>query len=155
MYNGTTAEVLKKGVGLYDYAQLPGRGNRNVSIAGHRNNRVNGRVTDDAPFYYVDTIGPGDFLYLYDDENIYRYVHEETYVVEETDWGPIYSQGFSCLTITSCEPIGVNTHRIIVVGRLDEIFERDGDFIYVGNRDELPESSDPTEDASVEIAPAA
>ena len=121
LYDGTTPSMFNRGVCLYEYASLPGRGNRNVSIAGHRNNRRAGVVTDDAPFYYVDRLGEGDFLYLADGQFVHRYVYETTYVVKETDWSPIFRQGFSCLTITSCEPIGVNTHRIVVVARLDDI----------------------------------
>ncbi len=130
IYDGVGLDVLAKGVGLYDYAQLPGIGNRNVSIAGHRNGRVNGKVTDKAPFYYVDTLAEGDYMYLRDDKTIYRYLFEEQKIVEEDDWGPIYSKGFSCLTLTTCHPIGISTERMIVTGRLDEKFPYDKDFDY-------------------------
>lgn len=130
IYAGVTKADLKKGVGLYDYAQLPGEGNRNVSVAGHRNTIRNGKISDAAPFYYIDTLGDGDYLYLRDDEHIYRYTYNDTEVVEADDWGPIYSQGYSCLTITSCEPIGISDHRIVVRGRLDEIFPFSDDFVY-------------------------
>lgn len=125
--NGTSAEVLKRGVGLYDYAQLPGEGNRNVSVAGHRNGRKNGIVNDHAPFYYIDTLEEGDFLYLRDDEKIYQYCYEDTSIVEADDWGPIYSQGFSCLTLTSCHPIGTTDRRIIVRARLTGIIDAGGE----------------------------
>lgn len=134
IYGGVTKEDLKKGVGLYDYAQLPGEGNRNVSVAGHRNTIRNGKISDAAPFYYIDTLAEDDYLYLRDKERIYRYVYEDTKVVEADDWGPIYSQGFSCLTITSCEPIGISDHRIVVRGRLDEIFPLSDDFVYLTSR---------------------
>ena len=131
IYSGVTQEVLKKGVGLYDYAQLPGEGNRNVSVAGHRNTSRLGVITDKAPFYYIDTLKDGDYLYLTDNENIYRYLYEDTIVVEADNWGPIYRQGYSCLTITSCTPIGISTHRIVVRGRLDEIFALSDEFEYI------------------------
>lgn len=131
IYNGVTDDVLKKGAGLYDYSQLPGKGNRNVSIAGHRNTVIGGVISDAAPFYYVDQLKEGDYLYLTDAGNIYRYLYEDTKVVEPDNWGPIYSQGFSCLTITTCEPIGPGTHRMIVRGRLDEIFPFTDDFEYL------------------------
>jgi len=121
VWDGTTEEDLVHGACLYEYAQLPGEGNRNVSIAAHRNGRKNGIVNDDGLFYYIDLLMEGDYLYLRDDKNIYRYCYESTKVVEADDWGPIYSQGFSCLTLTSCEPIGISTHRIIVRSKLDEI----------------------------------
>ena len=130
VYNGTSSNELRYGVGLYDYAQMPGEGNRNTAIAGHRNSVVNGRITDAAPFYYIDTLGEGDYIYLYDKEHIYRYVWKECYVVEADDWSPIYTTGYSCITLTSCHPIGVSDHRIIVRGVLDGIFENDGNYGY-------------------------
>ncbi len=128
--DGVDEATLNSGEGLYDYAQLPGEGNRNVSIAGHRNGISYGQVTDNMPFYYIDTLEDGDCLYLMDYENIYRYVWDRTTIVEETDWGPIYSQGFSCLTLTSCEPIGIADHRIIVRAALAEIIPYTEDYEY-------------------------
>lgn len=130
VYNGTGPDELRCGVGLYDYAQMPGSGNRNTSIAGHRNSVVNGRITDAAPFYYIDTLGEGDYIYLYDKEQIYRYVWQECYIVDADDWSPIYTTGFSCITLTSCHPIGISDHRIIVRGTLDAILENDGSCTY-------------------------
>lgn len=135
--NGVDAATLSRGLGLYDYAQLPGEGNRNVSIAGHRNGRVNGKVTDTMPFYYVDTLGDGDYLYLRDAAHIYRYKWKEAVEVEPSDWGPIYSQGYSCLTLTTCTPIGINTQRLIIRAELDEIFDATDDFIYAVTQDPL------------------
>lgn len=131
VWSGTTDEDLKNGACLYDYAQLPGEGNRNVSIAAHRNGIRNGVPNDSALFYYVDTLGEGDYLYLADQEHIYRYLFERMYVVDDTDWGPIYSQGYSCLTLTTCTPIGGATpYRLVVRGKLDEIFPYSGTFDY-------------------------
>jgi LPXTG-site transpeptidase (sortase) family protein len=136
VYDGTTAEVLSlMGAGLYDYAQLPGTGNRNTSMAGHRNTRRNGIITDKAPFYYVDRLMDGDYLYLYDAESIYRYLWEFCVVVEADDWSMIRTAGYPCMTITSCHPIGISDHRIVVRGRLDEIFPYSQDFNYAASLD--------------------
>ncbi len=130
VHDGTEPEDLRNGVGLYDYAQLPGTGNRNVSIAGHRNGISNGKVTDQAPFYYVDTLKEGDYLYLTDSEQIYRYLWESCTIVEANDWSPIYTTGYSCITLTSCHPIGISDHRIVIRGVLDGIFPLQKDFDY-------------------------
>jgi len=134
IYNGVTEEVLRRGVGLYDYAQLPGEGNRNVSLAGHRNTSRLGVITDNAPFYYVDLLTQGDYLYLTHKDRIYRYLYEDTRVVDAYDWSPVFGQGFSSVTITSCTPIGIGSHRIVVRGRLDEIFPLSDDFEYHADR---------------------
>lgn len=127
--NGTSTEALAKGPGLYDYAQLPGEGDRNVSIAAHRNHSRDG-VISEWFFYYIDTMCEGDYIYLTDKKKIYRYLYDKTTIVEETDWSPIYSQGVSCVTLTSCEPIGVADHRIIVRGILDAIVDYDKNYTY-------------------------
>jgi LPXTG-site transpeptidase (sortase) family protein len=129
--SGVDPATLKRGIGLYDYAQLPGEGNPNVSIAGHRNGLRKGKITDTVPFYYLDTLTAGDYLYLIDSQHIYRYLYHDTEIVEANDWRPIYSQGYSCLTLTSCHPIGVADHRIIVRSELDMIFDARGDFDYI------------------------
>lgn len=126
--NGTKPDNLRNGVGLYEYAQMPGEGNRNVSLAGHRNGLSNGRITDKAPFYYIDLLKEGDYIYLADESNIYRYVWQSCEIVEADDWSPIYTTGSSCITLTSCHPIGISDHRIIVRGELDSIFS--GEDVY-------------------------
>lgn len=135
IWAGTDADTLSKGVGLYDYAQLPGEGNRNVSLAGHRNGLKNGKITDHAPFYYIDQLTDGDYLYLYDSAHIYRYVYEWTEVVEPDDWGPIATTGYSCVTITSCEPIGISDHRIVVRAVLDGTFDYTEDFAFTASEE--------------------
>ena len=72
-------------------------------------------------------------MYLVDKEHIYRYIYDQTTIVEENDWSPIYSQGFSCITLTSCEPIGVADHRIIVRGKLDAIDPFAKNYVYTDN----------------------
>lgn len=109
--DGTDEESLKNGVGLYEYAQLPGENNCNVSIAGHRD--IYG-----CEFYYIDQITDGDLLYLVDQTTVYTYQYKQTDIVEADDWGPIYCKDYSCLTLTSCHPIGTSQKRIIVTAEL-------------------------------------
>ena len=132
--NGTTQDDLSYGPCLYDYAQLPGTGNRNVSIAGHR-------IYQD--FYYLDEMTELDYLYLVWDGSIYRYIYESTTVVEQDDWGPIYSQGYSLVTLTTCTPIGISDHRMIVRFTLDEIFEYADDFVFDTAAPAVPASAPP------------
>ncbi len=130
--HGTDDVSLNLGPGLYEYAQLPGDGNRNVSIAAHRNTSRNGKIGEWF-FYYIDTLTNGDYLYLVDNSNIYQYEYEKTTVVDAYDWSPIYSQGYSCLTLTSCEPIGISTHRIIVLSKLVNTYPYSDTFDYISS----------------------
>lgn len=136
--DGTDEATLLQGLGLYEYAQLPGETGGNVSIAGHRNWVRNGQITDDVPFYYLDTLTDGDFLYLTDESHIYQYLWEKSYVVEPSDWSPIYCHGYSTLTLTTCTPIGVADHRLIIQAKLIRILDNDGTFDYpAGAAEEL------------------
>ncbi|MEG0824470.1 MAG: class E sortase [Oscillospiraceae bacterium] len=128
--DGVDAATLLEGVGLYDYAQLPDEPEGNTSIAGHRNGLQNGIITDNMPFYYLDTLCRGDCLYLTDESHIYQYAFEDQTVVEPDDWGPIYSQGFSCLTLTSCTPITTATHRIVIQAKLHATLPRTAEYCY-------------------------
>lgn len=107
-------ETLKGGVGLYDYSPLPSPTravNANVSIAGHRDLHGN-------EFYYIDTITEGDLLYLTYGGNVYAYEYEWTKIIEPSDWSVIHCTDYPCLTLTSCDPIGIANKRIIVRARL-------------------------------------
>lgn len=134
--NGVDAQTLLRGVGLYDYAQLPSEGGANVSIAGHRNGLRGGKITDNMPFYYVNTLTEGDYLYLRDGEYIYQYQWECTEVIAPDNWGPIYNQGHACVTLTTCTPIGVADHRLVVRAALVKTIDLDGDYAYPSNTHE-------------------
>lgn len=125
--DGTSQAALKHGPGLYEYAQLPGEGDRNVSIAGHRA----GYSKYYNLFRNIHTLSDGDFLYLTDDEKIYIYQYKETKIVLPDDNSVIYLQGYSCLTLTSCHPIGKNKKRIVVVAELISIEPLDQKFEYL------------------------
>lgn len=134
--NGVDEQTLLQGEGLYDYAQLPGEGRSNTSIAGHRNWIRNGKVTLDQPFSFLDALVEGDYLYLVYGENIYQYLFEYQEVVEPDDWGPIYKTDHSCVTLTTCTPVGVSDHRLIVRGALVDIIPLSDDYAYPANAEE-------------------
>lgn len=124
------ATTLRQGEGLYDQSQLPIEENGNVSIAGHRNGVIGGRVIDSRPFYYINTLTEGDYLYLRDSEHIYQYQWQCTEVIKPTDWSPIYNQGYSCVTLTTCTPIGISDHRLVVRGELVNTLPLDEAYTY-------------------------
>ncbi len=124
--NGTQMENLKTGPGLYECSQMPGEGNRNVSIAAHRS----GYSHYANLFKNIHTIGEGDLLYLTDEQVVYVYKYKETVIVEPSDLSVLYLQGYSCLTLTSCHPLGENKQRIIVRSDLQRVipYEKDMEF---------------------------
>lgn len=124
--DGTDMPALKNGPGLYTAAQMPGRGNRNTSIAGHRVGISKyGNIFKD-----IEELGGTDMLYLRDADWIYAYVYNETLIVDPSDVSVLFLQGYPCLTLTSCHPKGKNTQRIIVHAKLAEIYPYSEDFDY-------------------------
>lgn len=122
--DGTNKASLKHGPGLYEYSQMPGEGDRNVSIAGHRA----GYSKYANIFRNIHKIRKGDLLYLMDDKYIYTYLFNKTKIVKPDDIRVLYLQGFSCLTLTSCNPIGQNYERIVVISKLKNIDKKKNDF---------------------------
>lgn len=108
---GSDDETLKGGVGLYEYGQVPGEGNTNVSIAGHRD--IYG-----CEFLDIQTVTDGDLMYLDYEGKEYVYEYEGTTIVKADDWDPIRVKDYNRLTLTSCDPIGTHLNRIVVTGRL-------------------------------------
>ena len=110
--DGTTLDVLKNGVGLFPQGQLPGRENRNVSIAGHRD-------IDGGPFMDIDKIGEGDLFYLTYQNKRYTYKYVETMITAPDDWTAVRVKEYSAITLQSCDPPWVlNSSRIFAIGRL-------------------------------------
>lgn len=132
--NGTSLKVLRKGLGLYDYSAMPSEENGNVCIAGHRNGIFAGKITDNTPFYYINTLTEGDYIYLIDDQTVYQYLWKSTSVILPNDWSVIYNQGYSCITLTTCTPIGVADHRLVVRGELVNTFNKTDDMLLKSNR---------------------
>ncbi len=147
--DGVDYETLKRGPGLYDYAQLPGYGNPNVSIAGHRD--IYG-----AHFMQIHTLTEGDYLYLVYEGKVYQYRFLECWIVEPDDWSPIYCRNFSCITLTSCDPIYTSLRRIIATGELVNSQEYTEDYVFALNEDPAVtmESSSQSQEETPESAGA-
>lgn len=132
--DGVTARKLAAGDGLYPYAQLPSEENGNVSIAGHRNGLRNGRPVPSRKFYYLNTLTEGDYLYLTYDGVVYQYLWECTEVILPDNWEPIRNRGYGCITLTTCTPIGVSDHRLVVRGALVDSFPYSQDAVLPSGR---------------------
>ena len=129
--NNVDTESLRSGPGLYEYSQLPAPDtNANVSIAGHRD-------IEGAEFYYSDRLTDGDLMYLVYQEKVYIYQYESTQIIQSDDWNPIACKDYPCLTLTSCDPIGTFINRIVVTGRLVDVWEMNSQVMFAakGNAD--------------------
>lgn len=110
VYLGATKENMAKGVAVLGQTSMPvGGENTNCVIAGHRG--YNGV----AFFREIEKLQPGDYVYLT------TYWGEKTYQVESTaiilpdDIEAVLIQdGRELLTLVTCHPYAVGTHRYVV-----------------------------------------
>ncbi|MFM7030051.1 MAG: class E sortase [Micrococcales bacterium] len=103
------------GVGHFRGTALPG-GVGNFAVAAHRGG-FGGTFRD------IDKLGPGDKVYVETRDAIYTYVYMQTKIVKPSDIGvvaPVPAEligavaGGHYMTMTSCYPIWVDSHRIVV-----------------------------------------
>ncbi len=103
-------EQLKKGVGWHIGSGLPGRPG-NVVLSAH--NDIYGEIFRD-----LDKLQPGDAIYIHTQTQTYTYVVTSSHIVEPTEVEWMAPTQEPAVTLISCYPYMVNTHRIIVRGHL-------------------------------------
>jgi sortase A len=108
------------GIGHYPHTQMPGEVG-NFAVAAHRGGFG-------GAFKNIHRLGVGDHVYVETNDGWYSYVYRQTKIVKPKDVDVISAVpselrgaqvGGRYLTLTSCNPIFVNTTRIIVWFELD------------------------------------
>lgn len=108
---GDDKEMLKKGAGHHVGSANPGeRGN--CVISAH--NDIYGEIFRDLPSLKV-----GDEIVVHTQSQIYRYVVQQTRIIEPTEVEVMAPTHAPVLTLISCYPYGVDTHRIVVIASLE------------------------------------
>jgi LPXTG-site transpeptidase (sortase) family protein len=122
--DGTSREALRYNPSLFEWADMPGEGDLNTSVAGHREGGV---------FLRLDRVGPGDMIYIVWRGRVYEYLFRERKVIEPTDWSVIARQGYPCVTLVTCTPIGIDDHRLVVTGELRKIADYEENFDFAAS----------------------
>jgi sortase A len=122
--DGTELEKLKKGPGLYSYSQTPDWYNTNTCIAAHRD--IYGKE-----FYYLDTLGEGDFIYLVYRGKVFKYLYRYTVIIEPANWDPIRVFSDCRVTLVTCDPIGTSRTRMVVVGTVISYEDYSDSYVFV------------------------
>jgi sortase A len=107
---GDDWEALKQGAGHHIGSANPGeRGN--CIISAH--NDIYGEIFRDLP-----ELDLGEEVFVYTASQVYRYVVTQKRIVEPTEVSVMYPTSSPVLTLISCYPYGINTHRIVVIAEL-------------------------------------
>jgi sortase A len=136
-----TEKQLKFGVGHVTGTAMPGQSG-NCVVAGHR----------PWPFRYLDTIAVGDSIILKMGDMVYTYhVYDSFVVLPNETWvlGDVWGEKYA-LTVITCTPYLVSSHRLIVRARLADINGQTPAAFY-GEEEPTPPS--PSPEASSELSP--
>lgn len=105
-------EQLKKGVGTMIGSPNPGQ-KGNLVLSAH--NDVFGEIFRD-----LDKLKKGDEIIVYTSQRAYVYVVEQSQIVEPTRVEVLAPTREAVVTLISCYPYMVNTHRIVVTANFVE-----------------------------------
>ncbi|MDE7062195.1 MAG: class C sortase [Lachnospiraceae bacterium] len=113
IYHSTEEAILEKGAGHLQGSSLPvGGESTHAVLAAHRGLPSASLFTD------LDQLQEGDQFYLYILDDILAYEVDQIEVVkpEETDALSV-ERGKDQVTLLTCTPYGINTHRLLVRGK--------------------------------------
>ena len=112
IFHYTTKEVLENGVGHLEGSSLPIGGESTHSVlSAHRG------LPSAALFTDLDRLEEGDHFLLYILDDVLCYEVDQIKVVEPKETQDLaVEEGKDLVTLFTCTPYGVNTHRLLVRG---------------------------------------
>ena len=108
---GDDWEALKQGAGHHIGTANPGESDNSI-ISAH--NDIFGEI-----FRRLPDVDLGDEVLLHTASQIYRYVVTQKRVIEPSEVSVMYPTSSPVLTLISCYPYRIDTHRIVVIAELE------------------------------------
>lgn len=120
IYHGTSSEVLEKGVGHLEGSSFPIGGiSTHAILSAHRGLPSAKLFTD------LDQLQVGDEFYIYILDRTLAYEVDQILVVEPSETEALQLQeGKDYVTLVTCTPYAINTHRLLVRGTQVEYIEK-------------------------------
>lgn len=137
IYHGTSSEVLEKGVGHVQSTSVPIGGESTHSVlTGHTG------LPSAELFTRLDELVVGDIFYIHVLDDVLTYKIYETKVIlpDKIDELQITS-GHDYVTLVTCTPYGVNSHRLLVKAERTEYIEYEESTSSSENISEFDENS--------------
>ncbi len=112
VYHGTADATLLAGIGHLEGTSLPvGGASTHAVLTGHRG------LAQAEMFTHLDRVAVGDTFTVEVFGEVLAYRVVETKVVEPSETEPLkMAKGRDLITLVTCTPLGINTHRILVIG---------------------------------------
>ncbi len=112
IYHGTSSDVLQKGVGHLEGSSLPVGGNSTHAILSAHRGLPSSRLFTD-----LDQLKKGDIFYIYVMNEVLAYQVDQILVSEPSEIEALkIVDGKDYVTLVTCTPYAVNTHRLLVRG---------------------------------------
>lgn len=112
IYHGTSAETLQKGVGHLEGSSFPVGGDTTHAILSAHRGLPSARLFTD-----LDQLENGDMFYIHVLDQVLAYEVDQVLVIEPSETEALQLQeGEDYVTLVTCTPYGVNTHRLLVRG---------------------------------------
>jgi sortase A len=117
IYHGTGEDALENGVGHLEDTSLPvGGSSTHCVLSGHRGLPSAKLFTD------LDKLENGDLFYIYILGETLAYEVDQVLVVEPSQVDALkITPGQDYVTLLTCTPYGVNSHRLLVRGHRTEV----------------------------------
>ncbi len=119
IYHGTSEAVLQIGIGHMEGSSLPVGGiNTHVVLLGHRG------LPSSKLFTNIDKLEKGDVIYIQTLNTKLAYEVDSKTVVEPKELANLgIEEGKELLTLVTCTPYGINTHRMLIKAHGIEVSE--------------------------------
>lgn len=112
IYHGTSTKVLEKGIGHMNASSLPigGEGTHSI-LSGHRG------LPSSRLFSDLNQLEIGDMFYIHVLNQVLAYKVDQIKVVEPSNIEYLkMEEGHDYITLVTCTPYAINTHRLLVRG---------------------------------------
>ena len=143
IYHGTSDDVLQKGAGHLEGTSLPVGGESTHAVLAGHNGLPSVKIFDQ-----IGSLKPGDWfvIQVLGQDLAYRVTGIETVLPDQTESLEV-QRGHDLVTLVTCTPYGVNTHRLLVHSERMEVP------MEWSNRGTAPLASVPTGVADTPVLP--
>ena len=112
IYAGTSEDILQKGVGHLEGTSLPVGGNSTHSVL-----TAHSGLPEATLFTHLNQLEIGDKFYVHNIEGVMAYQVDQVKVIDPSDFSElVVAPGHDYVTLLTCTPVMINTHRLIVRG---------------------------------------
>ena len=130
IYHGTSSDILQKGVGNLEGSSIPiGGENTHAVLSAHRGLPSSRLFTD------LDQLKVGDTFYIHILDEVLAYRVNQVLVVEPSDIDFLQIvKGKDYVTLVTCTPYAINTHRLLVRGERIEYSAQEEESIAINKK---------------------